>query len=96
MEDTNAIRSRHGQMGGKGFWWIEDVLIEGKRSSLRVMFGARKIGDKACYRAGEAVEVWFSPEYMDRDGIIQQGKTLLEKSLDGKKVTTLNGTPYSW
>jgi hypothetical protein len=96
MEDILSVKSRHGHDRGKGLWWIKDVVIGGKKSSLMVMFGNIIIGDKTCFRIGTDTEVWFEPESANREAIIEQGKALVRARLKGKDIRNPDGTPYGW
>ncbi|OGJ89536.1 MAG: hypothetical protein A2487_12160 [Candidatus Raymondbacteria bacterium RifOxyC12_full_50_8] len=96
MDDILATKSRHGHDSGKGFWWIKNLIVDGKKTSIMVMFGNIVIGDKACYRIGTESEVWFEAETQDREAIIEQGKELIRKQLKNKDIRNPDNTPYQW
>jgi hypothetical protein len=96
MEDVFVIKARHGHYEGKGFWWIDHVILNGKNASLMVMFGSRKIGDKACYRIANGPEIFFDPATPNRDDIILQGKGLIREKLKKTGVKAADGSPYDW
>ena len=92
--EHDSIKSRHGQYSGKGLWNIEDILIDGAKSSIMVMFGYKIIGDKCCYKIGKNIEKWFDPNSVIKKDIIVQGKQLIIESLQGKTLKFLNGNDY--
>jgi hypothetical protein len=96
MEDVIPIKVRHGHYEGKGFWWIDHVLLNKKPVSLMVMFGCKIIGDKACFRIGTGPEVFFEPASLNRDDIIRQGKCLMFERMKKAAVTAANGSRYDW
>ncbi|OGS35916.1 MAG: hypothetical protein A2293_11135 [Elusimicrobia bacterium RIFOXYB2_FULL_49_7] len=96
MEDIFSVKSRHGHYHNKGFYWMDYVLIDGKKTPVMVMFGADIIGDKTCYRIGNATEVWFEANSMVRDVIVEKGRQLIKEKLKNKKVQALNEKPYDW
>jgi hypothetical protein len=96
VEDVYTTRARHGHYFGKAIWWLDHAIVDNKPTTFMVMVGERIIGDKACYRIGSGQEVFFEPCAVQRDVIIIQGKELIKSSLNGKTVTTKNGSPYPW
>jgi|SRR3989339_726238 len=96
MEDVFASKSRHGHYPGKGFWWIDQVLINKKPVSIMVMFGNNIIGDKACYRVGGEPEVFFEAGAVVREAIVLRGKAFIRDRLKGKDVCAKDGSAYNW
>ncbi|MDR2592199.1 MAG: hypothetical protein LBC59_05265 [Chitinispirillales bacterium] len=78
--------------------WLRNVVIDGKKSTLEVQLGDRRIGDKCYTRINEEVESWFD-NYggsEDRAQIIAQGVNILRARLNGRNVTYPNGQQYDW
>lgn len=96
MEDIIPIKARHGHYEGKGFWWIDHILVDNKPVSIMVMFGSKIIGDKACYRLGKGPEMFFEPRSTNRDDIILQGKQLIRERMKKATVKAADGSPYNW
>lgn len=76
--------------------WIRNVIIDGKKSTLEIQLGDKKIGDKCYIRVNNETEIWFTNKSMERSKIIAQGIELLKEKLKGKNITNSNGTSYDW
>ncbi|MCU0608824.1 MAG: hypothetical protein MUF22_03530 [Chitinispirillaceae bacterium] len=76
--------------------WIQNVVIDGAKSSIEIQVGDRRIGDKCYIRVNAETEQWFDSESPDREEIISRGMSLLKKKLAGKKVTNPDGSAFSW
>jgi len=76
--------------------WIRNVLIDEKKTSLHILLGEKRIGDKCCIKVGRAAEKWFNPREETRDGIVGQGIELLKAQLSEQKVETIQGETFSW
>jgi hypothetical protein len=96
MEDVITSKARHGQYPGKGFWWIDHMLVDKKPVSIMVMFGNNIIGDKACYRIGNEPEIFFEAGAVVREPIILRGKAIIRERLKGRDVRAKDGSPYLW
>lgn len=76
--------------------WIRNVIIDGEKSTIEIQLGDKKIGDKCYTRISNEVEVYFHNLYVKRNDIIAQGIDILKKRLEGKKVTSPDGSDYDW
>ena len=76
--------------------WMKNVIIDGKKGSIEIQLGDRKLGDKCYTRVNKEIEQWFDNISDTRDDIIAQGLDILKKRLAGKSILSQNGTPYDW
>jgi hypothetical protein len=76
--------------------WLKNVIIDGKKSTVEIQIGDKKIGDKCYTRINQETEVWFENMFDTRGGIINQGIDILKQRLEGSAVTNPDGTPYEW
>ena len=76
--------------------WIRNILIDGKKSTIEIQIGAKRIGDKCYTRINDENELWFENIYDTRNDIIAQGSDYLKKQLEGKSITYPDGQPYDW
>lgn len=76
--------------------WLQNVLIDNKKSVIEIQLGDKKIGDKCYTRIGTDVEKWFANVSDLREDILAQGLSILQKILSGKTVSYPNGKPYDW
>jgi hypothetical protein len=76
--------------------WMKNVIIDNEKSTLEIQLGDRKLGDKCYTRVNNEIEQWFENLSDTRDDIIAQGLDILKQRLEGKTVTTVNGTAYDW
>jgi hypothetical protein len=76
--------------------WIRNVVVDGKQATLEVLLGETRIADKCYVRVNQDEELWFRPASDHRQAILQQGIDMLKSRLDGKKVTSQNGSSFPW
>jgi uncharacterized protein (UPF0262 family) len=76
--------------------WIRNVMVDNEESSLEIQLGYKTIGDKCYTRIGEDMEEYFNPVAEHRQGILEEGKAILQQRLQGKAIIKLNGEPYDW
>ncbi|MBN1128428.1 MAG: hypothetical protein JXA71_05545 [Chitinispirillaceae bacterium] len=76
--------------------WVKNIVIDGVKSMVEIQIGDRRIGDKCYTRINTETEVWFETKFDKRDKIIEQGRDLLKKRLEGRKLTYPDGTAFDW
>lgn len=76
--------------------WVKNVTVDGRKTTVEVQIGARRIGDKCYTRVGNETEVWFDTKSDDRDEIIAEGIAILKPKLEGKTVTYPDGRMFDW
>jgi len=76
--------------------WIRNLLIEGVPSSVEVFLGQHTIADKCYVRYDGGDEIWFSPCSEEREKVLEQGKSILQKRLSNQKITSLDGQSFKW
>lgn len=76
--------------------WVKNVIIDGRKSTVEVQIGARRIGDKCYTRIGTETESWFDTDSDDRDAIIAEGIAILKRRLEGKTVTYPDRRKFDW
>jgi len=80
----------------KSIRWIQNVLIDGKPASIEIMIGVNNIADRCYVRVNQEPEHWFVPQSDQRDLVIAQGRSLLQKLLQARTVTLPDGSAFSW
>jgi hypothetical protein len=76
--------------------WIRNVLIDGQASTIEIMLGAIKVGDRCYARINAEGEIWFTSMSESRSEIVSQGKELLQQALAGKSVQNPDGSDFNW
>lgn len=76
--------------------WIKNVVIDGKKETLEIQLGDRKIGDKCYTRISNEVERYFENMCEARDDVVAQGIDILKRRVEDKKVTYPDGREYDW
>jgi hypothetical protein len=76
--------------------WVKNVVIDGVKSMIEIQIGDRRIGDKCYARIDTETEEWFETTFNNREAIIKQGKDLLKKRLEGRKITYPDGKAFNW
>ena len=76
--------------------WIRNVLVEDKKMTLEILLGANEISDKCYVRINGGKEYWFNSNGDSREQIILQGILLLKDKLGESKVTTPDGSIFTW
>jgi len=76
--------------------WIQNVIIDGDKSTVEIQLGHKYIGDKCYVRVNAETELWFNNRSIIREDILEQGKELLRKKLQDKKLQYPDGRDYDW
>ena len=76
--------------------WVKNVVVDGVKSTIEIQIGDKRIGDKCYTRVNNEVEAWFRNPSDKRERIIAQGIDILQRRLEGKKVTCPDGSDFEW
>jgi hypothetical protein len=72
------------------------VVIDGKKNSIEIQLGDKKIGDKCYTRVGTDVEEYFDNAGDSREEIVAQGMEILANRLKNIKIAYPDGRDYDW
>jgi hypothetical protein len=78
------------------FRWIRNVIVNGAKCSLEIVFGMQHIADRCYVRVDQEPELWFTPLSESRDDIVKEAMQILYQRLQGTEVLNLDGTPFQW